>query len=110
MSAFADYIERTCLGVERRPAFSAHREDESHRIERLNRVFETASFISLIIHRKPIPSNAVVSLHDHKGSLTVTFLSDDWMHALKTCFTAAWEAENEPEIEFAFVEQWEAKA
>ena len=97
MSAFADYIEWTCLGVERRPAFSAHREDES-------------SFISLIIHRKPIPSNAVVSLHDHKGSLTVTFLSDDWMHALKTCFTAAWEAENEPEIEFAFVEQWEAKA
>lgn len=78
------------------PQFGAHRADEeAWRLARLARVYATARAIFLLVEQRPMPSTMIVSLHDHRGELTVTTVSQEWWRHVELIFRLAWQSENE---------------
>lgn len=82
------------------PVLTANRQqDEPWRIERLKRVVRTFRQLVQIVHHKQLPGGVIVQLHDHKGDLTATVSSEEWVPLVQRMMDLAWEAEGEAQCE-----------
>lgn len=78
---------------------------EPDRLERLRRVYARAQGLFVIVEQRPLPAGVVIAIQDHKGHLTVTGSSQEWLRFLGTFFQLSWRAEGEPEDEVDFTVQ-----
>jgi hypothetical protein len=95
--------------TEHTPRISAYCGDsgEEWRILRLDNAWRA------IKESQPILSKRVTDMHDHKGKLTIRFMADgindDQFDAMVNDITAAWNGQNEHEIEIDVSFEWEQR-